>query len=117
MLQAVKDWVEGCVSGNYAYRYGQWLDDGYDGAICVITHDGGGRQSTVRYPNFRVVILGGKGSRGDSQFIINDALAVVEQSLVNAPCGFAYADVSEPIGPAFTTEGRAWVSVNLRLIK
>lgn len=117
MLNNIKEWVNNTISG-YTYRYGEWRDgENITGPICVVTHDGGGAKSVnVRRPRVKLTLLGEPNNRGRSQQLIADALKLVLESEITAPCGFTHVEVSEPVGPSFTTEGRAWVVVTLSLI-
>ena len=118
-LADVAAWVTTHASG-YTLAYGQWAEAAMDDSkmYCVVqASNGPAAQTDVRRPRFRVVLLGRRGQRGDSQKVMTDAEAIVVAALgPSLPCNSARVGVDEPSGPGFTTENRAWVSVNLDLI-
>lgn len=118
-LADVAAWVITHASG-YTLAYGQWVEAAMDDSkmYCVVQASSGpAAQIDVRRPRFRVVLLGRRNQRGDSQKVMTDAEMIVSAALgPTLPCNAARIGAAEPSGPGFTTENRAWVSVDLDLI-
>lgn len=118
-LADIAAWVVNNAPG-YTLAYGQWAEAAMDDSkmYCVVqASNGPAAQTDVRRPRFRVVLLGRRGQRGDSQKVMTDAEMIVSAALGPLlPCNAARIGAQEPSGPGFTTENRAWVSIDLDLI-
>lgn len=120
MLVEFRDWI-GTVLAGYTFAYGMWVETDATAAIryCVVRASGGSAPSVDdRYPRFRVILLGRRGQRQDAEQLIADAQALMSASLGDSgPCGAANVRaITEPSGPGFTTENRAWVQVDFETI-
>lgn len=119
MLVELRDWI-GTIIDGYTYSYGQWVESAATDIdmYCVVQAAGGpGAEVDVRHPRFRVILLGRRNERGDSQKIMADADALVAACLGDSlPCGAARLGAGEPSGPGFTTENRAWAGIDFNII-
>jgi hypothetical protein len=122
MLTDLKEWVSSVLAAStYTYAYGMWQETEQTAVsrYCVIQATGGNPPDVDdRRPRFRVILLGRRGDRGDSQQVMADAEALMQASLGDsAPCGAANVrSIGEPVGPGFTTEDRAWAQVDFEVI-
>ena len=121
MFDQFKNWVESILGDQYAYSMGMWFEAQMDDAVkyAVIQGNGGAPPDTdVRYLRFRVILLGRRNKREDASGIFSDANTLIEVAMNSTPpCGAASVRVtSEPSGPAYTVESRAWVALNLEVI-
>lgn len=121
MITDFRDWA-GTVIDGYAFAYGQWVEtSAIDGnRYCVIQAAGGAAPVVdTRYPRFRVVLLGRRNHREDAQQLMQDANALITTGIDGdeLPCKAANVRaMGEPSGPGYTTENRAWVSVDFEAI-
>lgn len=121
MLNELKEWVEAALGARYAYSMGQWVEPkaGDTKRYCVIQAAGGaGPDVDVRRPRFRVLLLGRRNERADANGVMADADALVVAGMGDMlPCGAAnIRATSEPMGPGYTTENRAWCSFEFEVI-
>lgn len=123
MYEAVKDWIEGFLGSRYIYAQGQWVEseENYEKSFCVIASDGGQKPMVdVRRGNFRVILVGARGVREQSQSLYADASALIDAAISDdrvLPCGAAnISSLGEPVGPGFTVEQRCWYQVNFEVI-
>lgn len=121
MLTEFKNWAAASLGPTFTYALGMWVETSATAntSYCVIQGTGGPAPDVEdRRPRFRVVLLGRRGTPGDSQTVYAAAQALVEAALgESAPCGAASVRaITEPVGPAFTTENRAWVQVDFEVL-
>lgn len=86
--------------------------------LCVVQGRGGSPIDVDdRRPNYRVLLMGPERSRSDVASVRTAAEAIVQAILdETAPCGMAgIKAMGEPVGPAYTAEDRAWMSLELQL--
>src|SRR5690606_5338005 len=100
MLVEFRNWV-GTVIAGYTFAYGQWVEgSGTDSNwYCVVQAAGGPAPVVdVRYPRFRVILLGRRNARQDAQQLIEAIDALVDAGMVDSlPCGAASVRaMSEP---------------------
>lgn len=120
MLVEFREWVGTVVTG-YTFMYGQWVEQSaVDGNWYCVVQAAGGPAPIVdtRYPRFRVVLIGRRNQRQDAQQLIEAANDLVAAGMGDSlPCGAANVRaMSEPIGPGYTSENRAWVQVDFEVI-
>lgn len=119
MLAEVRDWLATLLTG-YTFQYGAWVEAKQDNKTryCVVQAAGGSVTVVdVRRPRFRVILLGRRNHREDAEQIMADAETVVAACQGDSlPCHAARVAAQEPSGPGFTTENRAWASIELELI-
>ena len=87
--------------------------------LCVVQGRGGAPIDVDdRKPNYRVLLLGREKTRSDVATVRSAEGAIVQAILdESAPCGMAgIKAMGEPVGPAYTAEDRAWMSLDLQLI-
>lgn len=121
MLTEFKDWAKAVLGPAYTYAMGMWVETPAtaDASFCVIQSTGGPAPDVEdRRPRYRVVLLGRRGQPGDSESIYAAAQALMDAALgESVPCGAASVRaITEPAGPAFTTENRAWVQVDFEVL-
>lgn len=119
MLVELRDWLATLLTG-YTFHYGEWVESkqGAETSYCVVQAAGGPQAVVdVRRPRFRVIFLGRRSHREDSERVMADAEVVVAGCLGDTrPCGAARVGSGEPSGPGFTAESRAWASIDIELI-
>lgn len=120
MLVEVRDWLDTLLTG-YTFQYGAWVESAQDAATryCVVQAAGGPVAVVdVRRPRFRVILLGRRNRREDAQQVMTNAETIVAACQGDSlPCHAARVAAQEPSGPGFTTENRAWASIELELIR
>ena len=121
LLTDVRDWVMAALPAGYTPMFA-WVESSSDAAkrYCIVQQTGGsGPVVETRYPRFRVILLGRRNERGDAQQILTDIEGLVQTAMGDsAPCGAAnIRAITEPVGPGFTTENRAWAQVDFEIIK
>ena len=120
LLTDVRDWVMAALPAGYTSKFA-WVEASADAAkrYCVVQQAGGsGPVVETRYPRFRVILLGRRNERADAEQILADIEGLVQAAMGDsAPCGAAsIRAVTEPVGPGFTTENRAWAQVDFQSI-
>lgn len=120
MYESFVEWVQMILNEGYQVSRGQWIDEpGLAKVWIAAVHQAGGPSIDVddRRPTYRVVLLGPRGSRGAASSVQADAELLIEKALCGStPCGAASVRVvGEPVGPAYTVENRAWVSINMQI--
>lgn len=120
MFEAFKDWVQAHIGQGFRMVDGGFIDGKSfeDNSMCVIQGKGGMAPDVDdRYPRYRLIIL---GPRNDREAVARVRVAV--ESLMQAclgdtvPCGAASVKaLGEPVGPSYTVEDRAWMTVELQL--
>lgn len=119
MLNEFKEWTEALLGTEYSYSMGQWIESKENKRYCVIQASGG-RAVDVddRCPRYRVVLIGRRGERFEATKLMSDANTLIEASISEAPpCGSSsIRAMSEPTGPGYTVENRAWTQIDFELI-
>ena len=121
-LNDFKEWVAAALGqAAYIYAYGMWVETAQTAAnsYCVVQSTGGAAPDVEdRRPRYRVILLGRRNERGDSELVLADAELLMQASLGDsAPCGAANVRaIGEPVGPGFTTENRAWAQVDFEVL-
>lgn len=120
MYDALVEWVVSVLGPQYQPSRGQWVDRPAVAGIWIASiHAMGGPAVDVddRRPRYRVILLGPRNARQHAGEISNHAEALIGATIDGAvPCGAAsIRAMSEPSGPGYTTENRAWCSVDLQL--
>lgn len=119
MYNEFKEWVESSLGAQYQYSVGEWTDDKKLGFVCAIYGMGGAAvDMDVRRPRFKVLLVGPRGERNQAHTVLNHANQLIQLTIdSDPPCGAAsIRAITEPSGPAYTTENRAWVSVDFQII-
>lgn len=122
-ISDVKDWAESVLGAStYVYVYGMWQESAatHGTLYCVIQANGGSAPAVdTRRPRYRFILLGRRGQGADSQRVLADAEALMQAAMNGIlPCGAAnIRATTEVTGPAFTTEGRAWVEIEFEVIQ
>lgn len=102
------------------YSRGQWIDNPAldDSYICSIRSAGGPSPDVDdRRPRFQVMLLGPRDGRQFASRISDCMEGLMQRSLTEPPpCGAAsIRAINEPVGPGYTTENRAWYSLDFQL--
>lgn len=121
MFDEFKAWVEAVLEGRYKPTQGQWEETTANQAdfFCSL-HSLGGPSPDVddRRPRYRVLLLGPRGSRAAVEQTKADIHALADAALSGdlIPCGAAsIRALGEPAGPGYTTENRAWWSLDFQI--
>ncbi len=127
MLNEFQEWTKS-VLPEYLYFRGRWVETDKNAAsfVAAIQRMGGPSPDVdVRRPRFRVILAGprtnletGEDGRQFSDQVEQNMEALIQATLGDSlPCGAASVQMmTEPIGPGFTTENRAWVSADFQII-
>ena len=120
MYEAFIDWVDAQLTGYNIFR-GAWVDapELYQQFICAVYGMGGETPVLdVQYPRYRVLLLGPRDDRSAVTRINVDLTTLTDNSFDGSvPCGAAFVQpYGAPTGPLYTTENRAWVSIDFRVI-
>lgn len=120
VVDDLMDWVQAAIGDTWKMADGGIPADGkLDKArVCVVKGEGGPAPDVDdRRPRYRIILLGPAKDRADKAAVRNACEAIMQAVLgESAPCGVAgIRAMGEPIGPAYTAEDRAWMSLNLQL--
>lgn len=120
MYDAFTDWVKAVLGSGYQYRHGAWEEtEQLKTSMVCSFHATGGAAPDVddRRPRYRVLLLGPRGDRAAAQAIKNDIHSLAQAALGDTlPCGAAgIRALGEPAGPGYTTENRAWWSLDFQI--
>ncbi|HHM9014201.1 TPA: hypothetical protein ACRNSF_005800 [Pseudomonas aeruginosa] len=118
---AFQDWLASILGEGYQYSRGMWVDHpSLDSAFIAAIQQTGGpaTQVDVRRLRFKVILLGPKGVRKHVVDVGNSIETLAQVALGDSvPCGAASVRaIGEPIGPGYTTENRAWYSLDLEVL-
>lgn len=121
MFDEFKTWVESIIGSGYVYSMGMWTDRSgiSTSSICAIQQTGGPNPDVDdRRRRFKVILLGPVNSRQSAGAIKLAADSLADASLaLPAPCGAARIGmIGEPVGPGYTTENRAWFSMEFEVL-
>lgn len=119
MYDEFTDWLKAILGIGYQYRHGQWeeTESLFNQSICLIQAAGGAPIDVEdRRPRFQVYLLGPRNSRGAAQALKDDIYAVANATIDHEPpCGSAsIRAMTEPTGPGYTTENRAYWLLTLQ---
>jgi hypothetical protein len=120
MYDALVDWVVSVLGPQYQPSRGQWVDSPALADIWIASvHSMGGATVDVedRRPRYRIILLGPRNGRQHAADIGNHAEMLVAATIDGSvPCSAAsIRAMAEPAGPGYTTENRAWCSVDLQV--
>lgn len=122
MFDAFVDWLKLTISPDrYSYSRGMWVDSPAlaDAWIAAVMSNGGPRPDVDdRRPRFRVLLLGPRNGRQYADDIQGDMELLAQAALGDSsPCAAASVSaIGEPSGPGYTTENRAWVSLDFEVL-
>ena len=120
MFDEFAAWVSAVLGAQYQTSRGQWVDSSALSGVWIASiHAMGGPAVDVddRRPRFRVILLGPRNGRQHSVAIGQHADSLVRATIDGAaPCGAAHIRaITEPAGPGYTAENRAWYSLDFQL--
>lgn len=121
MFDQLLEWVKSVLGESYEYSAGMWIDHASlsEKSICAI-HGNGGPAPDVddRRQRFRVLILGPRNGRENRPALQADIEKLAQATMDDSrPCGAASVrGIGEPIGPGYTTENRAWYSLDVEVL-
>lgn len=121
MMDELEQWIVDLPkSQNYQLFIGEWVEANQDANkfYLMMRQDGGMSPFIdVRKASFGIILVGRRNKRADAQFLNTDANAIMQAVIDGlAPCGAAnITAMGEPVGPGFTTEGRAFYQLNLQV--
>ncbi|HBO3404126.1 TPA: hypothetical protein L4S50_002371 [Pseudomonas aeruginosa] len=120
---AFQDWLASILGDGFQYSRGMWVDHpSLDSAFIAAIQQTGGppTQVDVRHLRFKVILLGPKGMESRKRVAdVGRSIEAVAQAALgdSVPCGAASVRaIGEPIGPGYTTENRAWYSLDLEVL-
>lgn len=119
MFSELKEWIESLLGTEYQYSMGPWQETNDLDFVCTIIGMGGaGVDMDIRKPRFKIMLLGPRNGRQYASKVLTDIDNLIQLAIdSNPPCGAAtIRAVTEPTGPGYTTENRAWVSVDFQII-
>lgn len=121
MSEAFRDWLGTLISG-YVMAQGRWVEDASNATsyFCVLQYSGRAPENEVRYPSVRVLLVGPRAVPGAVLKLQSDAelilQAVTSEARTKPVCAANVRATSEPVGPGYTKENRAWFSLDFELI-
>ena len=120
MFDEFAAWVSAVLGAQYQPSRGQWVDSSALAGVWIASiHALGGPAVDVddRRQRFRVILLGPRNGRQHSAAVGQHADSLVRATIDGAvPCGAAHIRaITEPAGPGYTTENRAWYSLDFQL--
>lgn len=119
MFNALKDWVQGELGSKYIYSAGPWIDTSGTAYYCALYSMGGSAVDAgeIRRARYRVLLVGPREGRAKNGEIMADIESLIQRSMGDSlPCGAASVRaLGEVTGPAYTTENRAWASVDFQI--
>lgn len=121
MYEAFVDWLAAVLGETYEVSSGQWVDSPDLGGtwIAAVVQNGGPPVDVDdRRQRYRVILLGPRNGRQHVTTINQNIESLVQAVLGDAvPCGAASVRaIGEPVGPGYTTENRAWYSLDLQVL-
>lgn len=119
MYESFVEWLQLHLGSTYQYSRGMWVDHAAlnEAFICAIQSVGGPQIDVDdRRPRFRVILLGPRNGRQHAAAVQGHAEALIIATMESEPpCGAAHLQViSEVTGPGYTSENRAWCSLELQ---
>lgn len=120
MFEDFKQWLVAILPAQYTLFIGEWVETAVDGDkmyLVIIPEGGPATNVDDRRKRYRVILLGRRNQRDDAQMLMSDIESIVQATL-NGPFLCEAANIrtmSEPFGPGFTTEDRAWFWLNLEV--
>lgn len=120
-FEDVSAWLKLHIAG-YSHVFAPWIETGQDGLAkyCVLAGDGGLKPiAEDRAKNFTVFLIGPVRSQQASKTLLADSGRIMAAIIAGEvlPCGTAtIVALGEPIGPGLTSEGRAWVQINIQVM-
>lgn len=120
MFESVKDWVQAHIGQGYRMVDGGFIDGTAfeKDYMCVIKGKGGAAPDVDdRRPRYQLILLGPRNNRPAVAQVRAATEALMEACLGDTvPCGAASVKaLGEPVGPSYTVEDRAWMTVELQL--
>ena len=122
MFDAFVAWMQLTIlESTYVYSRGMWMDtDQTLGRYIAAVLQSGGSAPDVddRRARYRVILLGPRNTRNAAPQISADLEALALAALGNSrPCGAASVRaIGEPVGAGYTTENRAWYSLDFEVL-
>jgi len=121
VYEAFVDWLTAVLGETYEVSTGQWVDGPSlaDTWIAAVVQNGGPPVSVDdRRQRYRVILLGPRNGRQHVSTINQNIESLVQAAMGDAvPCGAASVRaIGEPVGPGYTTENRAWYSLDLEVL-
>ncbi len=109
---ALRDFLAPLLPG-WTLQFGRWTDDGTSSRYAVVRPAGGLPAELVRRPLFTLVLVGAKNEALSVASAAADA--VIEASRTDSG-SLVLIQAGEPVGPAFTDDGRAVIQIAISTI-
>ena len=122
MFDAFLAWLKLTIAeSDYVYSRGMWVDhkDVFDKSIAAVLQIGGPAPDVDdRRPRYRLILLGPRNRRDQAPQLHAHMEALMQAALGDSvPCGAASVRaITEPMGAAYTTENRAWYSLDFEVL-
>lgn len=123
MINKVRDWLASILPADkYTANFGEWVESTADkDKFYLVVSGSGGASPNVkaRQPNFHIVLLGPRNKRNEAASLNQDIESIMSAAMDHnsVPCGATIiTPIGEPVGPGFTTENRAFMQLDLRVI-
>lgn len=116
----IENWLIAILGASYTLQAGQWVEASTDGEkwFAVVRGAGGAQPvADTRKKRFELIVVGRRGKQADAEKLETDCESVMAAIMAGVmPCGAAnMVATSEPIGPGFTNENRAWYQLNVQV--
>lgn len=122
MFDAFVTWLQlTLATSEYTFSRGMWLEttELQTRRIAAVLQTGGlAPDVDDRRVRFRLILLGPRNDRSAAPLLLTDMEALMTASLGDSrPCGAASVRaITEPVGAAYTTENRAWYSLDFEVL-
>lgn len=121
MFDEMLDWLQAAIGDEFRIADGGFPDGPQfaTNKMCVVKGMGGPAPDVDdRNARYKIILLGPARDRAQVAAVRAAAEAIMQAILTGAaPCGAAgIRAMGEPIGPSYTAEDRAWMSVDLQLM-
>lgn len=120
MYEYLQNWVASILGEEWVISSGVWNDDGTNDNqrfAAIMAAPGLPVLVDVRRPRYKVLLVGRRNEQSDAAAVMAAADTLVQVSMEDfIPCSsMAIQAMSEPTGPGYTTENRAWASVEFKV--
>lgn len=121
MYEQLEEWLRIFLQGTaYTYQHGEFSDatDDAGNFFCALIQTGGPTPDVEdRTKRFSIYFIGRAQNRGDAQKVLADAESIVQATMGEImPCGAArVGTMTEPIGPGFSNENRAFCQLDIEI--
>lgn len=122
MFEEMREWLASILGTGYVIARGRWDEDGTNALTkfgVVVSLGGPNPDVEDRRQNYRLLLVGPRNDMAATDDLQADIYALARAILARdtIPCGAAdVQSTGEPTGPGYTTENRAWYSLDIQII-